>query len=183
MDSSATAPNSLSFFSSSLFLSSSHQIPKTYISVSKFGSGKASKPLSVASQLATLPIISFEGEKVGEKVAVRTSSNFFSGSRGEDLAAEGGDSEINSPVASVKLMCSEMDRRTRHWNWNDFSIGIEGEVFSFSHCYNKVTVAEASGLTGETVQIQDFIREYIKPLAQTCINRLNVRLDSYAFGL
>ncbi|CAH8260040.1 unnamed protein product [Arabidopsis lyrata] len=66
---------------------------------------------------------------------------------------------------------------------NDFSIGIEGEVFSFSHCYNKVTVAEASGLTGETVQIQDFIREYIKPLAQTCINRLNLRLDSYAFGL
>ncbi|EFH50881.1 predicted protein [Arabidopsis lyrata subsp. lyrata] len=64
---------------------------------------------------------------------------------------------------------------TKHWNWNDFSIGIEGEVFSFSHCYNKVTVAEASGLTGETVQIQDFIREYIKPLAQTCINRLNVR--------
>uniref|UniRef100_A0A1J3K8F9 Large ribosomal subunit protein uL4c n=2 Tax=Noccaea caerulescens TaxID=107243 RepID=A0A1J3K8F9_NOCCA len=66
MASSATAPNSLSFFSSSLFLSSSHQIPKTYISVSKFGSGRVSKPLSVASQLATLPIISFEGEKVGE---------------------------------------------------------------------------------------------------------------------
>ncbi|EOA38384.1 hypothetical protein CARUB_v10009944mg [Capsella rubella] len=66
MASSATAPNSLSFFSSSLFLSSSHQIPKTHISVSKFGSGRVSKPLSVASQLATLPIISFEGEKVGE---------------------------------------------------------------------------------------------------------------------
>uniref|UniRef100_A0A1J3HL76 Large ribosomal subunit protein uL4c n=1 Tax=Noccaea caerulescens TaxID=107243 RepID=A0A1J3HL76_NOCCA len=66
MASSATAPNSLSFFSSSLFLSSSHQTPKTYISVSKFGSGRVSKPLSVASQLATLPIISFEGEKVGE---------------------------------------------------------------------------------------------------------------------
>ncbi|CAH8292700.1 unnamed protein product [Eruca vesicaria subsp. sativa] len=46
---------------------------------------------------------------------------------------------------------------------NDFTIGIEGEVFSFSHCGNKVTVAEASGLNGETVQIQDFIREYIKP--------------------
>ncbi|CAH2073980.1 unnamed protein product [Thlaspi arvense] len=46
---------------------------------------------------------------------------------------------------------------------NDFTIGIEGEAFSFSHCYNKVTVAEASGLNGETVQIQDFIREYIKP--------------------
>lgn len=66
MASSATAPNSLSFFSSSLFLSSSHQIPKTNISVAKFGSGRVPKPLYVASQLATLPIISFEGEKVGE---------------------------------------------------------------------------------------------------------------------
>ncbi|ESQ36167.1 hypothetical protein EUTSA_v10008395mg [Eutrema salsugineum] len=66
MASSATAPNSLSFFSSSLFLSSSHQFPKTYISVAKLGSGRVSKPLSVASQLATLPIISFEGEKIGE---------------------------------------------------------------------------------------------------------------------
>ncbi|CDY11331.1 BnaA03g01670D [Brassica napus] len=46
---------------------------------------------------------------------------------------------------------------------NDYTIGIEGEVFSFSHCCNKVTVAEASGLNGETVQVQDFIREYIKP--------------------
>ncbi|CAN8237211.1 unnamed protein product [Cochlearia groenlandica] len=46
---------------------------------------------------------------------------------------------------------------------NDFTIGIEGEAFSFSHCYNKVTVAEASGLAGKTVQVQDFIREYIKP--------------------
>ncbi|KAJ4900828.1 signal recognition particle binding [Raphanus sativus] len=46
---------------------------------------------------------------------------------------------------------------------NDFTIGIEGEVFSFSHCSNKVTVAEASGLNGETFQVQDFIREHIKP--------------------
>uniref|UniRef100_A0A1J3H3V5 Signal recognition particle receptor subunit beta n=1 Tax=Noccaea caerulescens TaxID=107243 RepID=A0A1J3H3V5_NOCCA len=46
---------------------------------------------------------------------------------------------------------------------NDFTIGIEGEVFSFSHCCNTVTVAEASGLTGETVEVQDFIRDYIKP--------------------
>lgn len=66
MASSATAQNSLSFFSSSLFLSSSHQIPKTHISVAKFCSGRVSKPLSVVSQLATLPIISFEGEKIGE---------------------------------------------------------------------------------------------------------------------
>lgn len=66
MASSTTSPNTLSFFSSSLFFSSSHQIPKTYISVAKFGSARISKPLSVASQLATLPIISFDGEKVGE---------------------------------------------------------------------------------------------------------------------
>ncbi|CAN8295162.1 unnamed protein product [Cochlearia groenlandica] len=66
MASSTTATNSLLFFSSSLFLSSSHQIPKSYISVAKSNSARVSKPLSVASQLATLPIISFEGEKVGE---------------------------------------------------------------------------------------------------------------------
>ncbi|CAA7020453.1 unnamed protein product [Microthlaspi erraticum] len=36
---------------------------------------------------------------------------------------------------------------------NDFTLGIEGEVFSFTHCLNNVTVAEASGLTGETDQI------------------------------
>nr|AAU44447.1 hypothetical protein AT2G18770 [Arabidopsis thaliana] len=46
---------------------------------------------------------------------------------------------------------------------NDFTLGIEGEVFSFSHCHNKVTVAEASGLTGETDQVQEFIREHVKP--------------------
>ncbi|KAG7584322.1 Signal recognition particle receptor beta subunit [Arabidopsis suecica] len=46
---------------------------------------------------------------------------------------------------------------------NDFTLGIEGEVFSFSHCQNKVTVAEASGLTGETDQVQAFIREHVKP--------------------
>lgn len=63
---------------------------------------------------------------------------------------------------------------------NDFTIGIEGEVFSFSHCYNKVTVAEASGLTGETSQIQDFIREYIKPWGQMSIHKLNLPQDSYA---
>ncbi|KAJ4895412.1 hypothetical protein Rs2_22206 [Raphanus sativus] len=60
MASSATAPNSLSFFSSS------HQIPKTHISIAKSSSGKVSKSLSVVSQLATLPIISFEGDKIGE---------------------------------------------------------------------------------------------------------------------
>ncbi|CAH8271135.1 unnamed protein product [Arabidopsis lyrata] len=45
---------------------------------------------------------------------------------------------------------------------NDFTLGIEGEVFSFSHCHNKVTVAETSGLTGETDQLQEFIREHAR---------------------
>ncbi|CAE6102141.1 unnamed protein product [Arabidopsis arenosa] len=46
---------------------------------------------------------------------------------------------------------------------NDFTLGIKGEVFSFSHCQNKVTLAESSGLTGETDQVQEFIREHFKP--------------------
>ncbi|XP_010557225.1 PREDICTED: 50S ribosomal protein L4, chloroplastic [Tarenaya hassleriana] len=62
---SVMAPNSLSF-SSSLFFSPTNQIPKTHISVAKFGYVRVSKPLTVVSQLATLPILSFEGEKIGE---------------------------------------------------------------------------------------------------------------------
>nr|POE97850.1 signal recognition particle receptor subunit beta [Quercus suber] len=45
---------------------------------------------------------------------------------------------------------------------NDYTLGIPGEAFSFSHCDNKVTVAEASGLTGETNQVEQFIREHVK---------------------
>lgn len=46
---------------------------------------------------------------------------------------------------------------------NDFTLGIPGEAFVFSHCHNKVTVAEASGLTGEISQVEQFIREHVKP--------------------
>ncbi|KAM2363345.1 hypothetical protein ACFX1X_002415 [Malus domestica] len=45
---------------------------------------------------------------------------------------------------------------------NDFTLGVPGEVFSFSHCQNKVTVAEASGLTGEYSQVEQFVREHVK---------------------
>ncbi|KAL0004262.1 hypothetical protein SO802_011823 [Lithocarpus litseifolius] len=45
---------------------------------------------------------------------------------------------------------------------NDYTLGIPGEAFSFSHCDNKVTVAEASGLTGVTDQVEQFIREHVK---------------------
>lgn len=46
---------------------------------------------------------------------------------------------------------------------NEFTLGEPGEAFSFSHCYNKVTVAEASGLNGEISQVEQFIREHVRP--------------------
>lgn len=46
---------------------------------------------------------------------------------------------------------------------NDYTLGIPGEVFVFSHCNNKVTIAEASGLTGDISQVEQFIRESVKP--------------------
>ncbi|KAL5540083.1 hypothetical protein UlMin_043154 [Ulmus minor] len=46
---------------------------------------------------------------------------------------------------------------------NDFQLGVAGEAFSFSQCQNKVTVAEASGLTGEISQVEQFIREHVSP--------------------
>lgn len=46
---------------------------------------------------------------------------------------------------------------------NEFTLGVPGEPFSFTQCYNKVTTAEASGLTGEISQLEQFIREYVKP--------------------
>ncbi|XP_010555243.1 PREDICTED: signal recognition particle receptor subunit beta-like [Tarenaya hassleriana] len=46
---------------------------------------------------------------------------------------------------------------------NDFTLGIDGQPFSFTHCLNKVTVAESSGLTGQTAEIEQFIRVHVKP--------------------
>ncbi|KAI4302104.1 hypothetical protein MLD38_037890 [Melastoma candidum] len=46
---------------------------------------------------------------------------------------------------------------------NDFTLGVEGEAFVFSQCPNKFTVAEAAGLTGEITQVEEFIRECVKP--------------------
>ncbi|KAI4328210.1 hypothetical protein L6164_020582 [Bauhinia variegata] len=45
---------------------------------------------------------------------------------------------------------------------NEFTLGVPGEPFSFSQCVNKVTTAEASGLTGEISQLEQFIRENVK---------------------
>ncbi|KAK2981310.1 hypothetical protein RJ640_007011 [Escallonia rubra] len=46
---------------------------------------------------------------------------------------------------------------------NEFTLGVPGETFAFSQCHNKLTVAEASGLTGEISQLEQFIREHVKP--------------------
>ncbi|TKY58667.1 Signal recognition particle receptor subunit beta [Spatholobus suberectus] len=46
---------------------------------------------------------------------------------------------------------------------NEFTLGVSGEPFSFSQCHNKVRLQDASGLTGEISQLEQFIREYVKP--------------------
>ncbi|KAK6920688.1 Signal recognition particle receptor, beta subunit [Dillenia turbinata] len=46
---------------------------------------------------------------------------------------------------------------------NEYTLGVAGEAFAFSQCYNKVSVAESSALTGEISQVEQFIRENVKP--------------------
>ncbi|KAL7171532.1 hypothetical protein ACSBR2_036229 [Camellia fascicularis] len=45
---------------------------------------------------------------------------------------------------------------------NEYTLGVPDEAFAFSQCQNKVTVAEASGLTGEISQLEQFVREHVK---------------------
>ncbi|KAF9686710.1 hypothetical protein SADUNF_Sadunf02G0017500 [Salix dunnii] len=47
---------------------------------------------------------------------------------------------------------------------NDNALGIPGEVFSFSQCINKVTVCEASGLTGDISQLVVVASDCLKNL-------------------
>lgn len=61
-----TTPSSLSFFTSSVFLSSANQNSKLFCYSKPNSLKPQSKPLSISSQLATLPVLSFAGEKVGE---------------------------------------------------------------------------------------------------------------------
>ncbi|XP_047322690.1 signal recognition particle receptor subunit beta-like [Impatiens glandulifera] len=44
---------------------------------------------------------------------------------------------------------------------NEYVLGVDGESFAFSQCLNRVAVAEASGLTGEISQLEQFIREHV----------------------
>ncbi|KAK6116525.1 hypothetical protein DH2020_049730 [Rehmannia glutinosa] len=45
---------------------------------------------------------------------------------------------------------------------NEYTLGVPGEAFAFHQCNNKITVAEASGLTSDISQLEQFIREYVK---------------------
>ncbi|KAF3439549.1 hypothetical protein FNV43_RR17827 [Rhamnella rubrinervis] len=68
MASSATTPSSLSFFSSSIFLTNSRHQNLKCISTFRPISLKTptTRSLAISSELSTLPVLSFTGEKVGE---------------------------------------------------------------------------------------------------------------------
>ncbi|CAN1320843.1 Signal recognition particle receptor subunit beta [Linum perenne] len=46
---------------------------------------------------------------------------------------------------------------------NDHTLGTPGKPFSFSQCTNKVSIGEASGLTGKIDDVEQFIMENVKP--------------------
>lgn len=46
---------------------------------------------------------------------------------------------------------------------NEYTLGVVGETFAFSQCNNKVTVADSSALTGDISQLEQFIRDHVKP--------------------
>ncbi|CAN6454424.1 unnamed protein product [Victoria cruziana] len=45
---------------------------------------------------------------------------------------------------------------------NEFMLGEPGKPFAFSECCNKVTVTDASGMTGEISEIEHFIRKHVR---------------------
>ncbi|KAL3518436.1 hypothetical protein ACH5RR_021025 [Cinchona calisaya] len=46
---------------------------------------------------------------------------------------------------------------------NEFTLGTPGAAFTFSQCHNKLVIGESSGLTGEIDQLEDFVRNIVKP--------------------
>ncbi|RZC72019.1 hypothetical protein C5167_035182 [Papaver somniferum] len=45
----------------------------------------------------------------------------------------------------------------------EYALGVAGETFTFSQCHNKVSVGESSGITGDISQVEQFIREHVRP--------------------
>ncbi|XP_074284363.1 uncharacterized protein LOC141608959 isoform X2 [Silene latifolia] len=46
---------------------------------------------------------------------------------------------------------------------SEYTLGVPRKAFTFAQCHNKVTLAEASALTGDVSQVEVFIREQVKP--------------------
>ncbi|KNA09201.1 hypothetical protein SOVF_155760 [Spinacia oleracea] len=46
---------------------------------------------------------------------------------------------------------------------SEFTLGESGQPFAFTQCHNRVTFGEASGITGDISQVEEFIREHVKP--------------------
>jgi signal recognition particle receptor subunit beta len=80
---------------------------------------------------------------------------------------------VSSEIQKVSNICSlyHVVRNKLRESWNAISsadisdeveLGVPGEAFNFSHCQNKVTVAEGAGLTGHVSAVEEFIREYVK---------------------
>eukprot|EP00252_Welwitschia_mirabilis_P021662 TRINITY_DN5611_c0_g1_i1.p1 TRINITY_DN5611_c0_g1~~TRINITY_DN5611_c0_g1_i1.p1 ORF type:complete len:279 (-),score=42.06 TRINITY_DN5611_c0_g1_i1:276-1013(-) len=46
---------------------------------------------------------------------------------------------------------------------NEVTLGLQGQTFTFSQCLNKVAVVDGSALTGDISEVEQFIREHVKP--------------------
>ncbi|WOG90190.1 hypothetical protein DCAR_0209433 [Daucus carota subsp. sativus] len=57
----------------------------------------------------------------------------------------------------LEMRCPKLDVS------DEFTLGIPGYTSAFSHCSNKVTIAEVSGGTGEITILEQFIQEHVNP--------------------
>jgi len=46
---------------------------------------------------------------------------------------------------------------------DEVTLGVQGQPFTFMQCINKVTVTEASAISGKISEVEHFIREQVKP--------------------
>ena len=77
-------------------------------------------------------------------------------------------SERGTKCMMVLLCCRNKLRKSRSAISSadvssEIYLGLEGEdLFNFTQCSNKITVAEVSALTGKVEQVEQFIREHVK---------------------
>ncbi|KAL1803221.1 hypothetical protein ACET3Z_031868 [Daucus carota] len=66
-------------------------------------------------------------------------------------------SESVTNFPHLEMRCPKLDVS------DEFTLGIPGYTSAFSHCSNKVTIAEVSGGTGEITILEQFIQEHVNP--------------------